>query len=201
MIRDKRTMYDLLAAGKFGNTIPQFFSVAAWKASGDHKRYPFWGVRSGTVSAHPACRLYCPAAEVEKYANDHFPDGPNISMMVDAVAGVSAWLEAWESPGGLIVEGIERPEVWNGWNWRNSMKNPARRQRWEGSAARMVLARNLNENSLADLGVLLDAYPDHVVELSALDRCLGSVPHRNAVVWTTTSRTRETSPRQAAGAS
>ena len=103
-VRDKATMYRLLAAGQFGNTIPQFFSAAEWQAHPDSRRYPFWGVRSARTSMHPACRLYCPAVEVAEYAARHFPDGPNISMMVDAVAGVRAWLEVWDSPTGLVVE-------------------------------------------------------------------------------------------------
>jgi hypothetical protein len=183
MITDKADMYRRLAAGQFGNTTPQYFSVAEWHASGDADRYQFWGVRSAKTSAHPACRLYCPAAEVVEYAARHFPDGPNISMMVDAVATVTAWLEIWDSPAGLVVEGIEWPRLADGWNWRNSMKNPQRSRRWEGTAARMVLARHLNANSLGDLHELFERFPGHVLELSALDRCLGMRPHRNAIVW------------------
>lgn len=181
-ITDKRQMYRLLQAGAFGNTVPQYFSVAEWEA-GDAREYPFWGVRSARTSMHPACRLYCPTAAVAAYAARHFADGVNISMMVDAVAGVTAWLEVWDSPVGLVVEGIEHPRTWDGWNWRNSMKDPARTRRWEGVAARAVLARHLDPNSRDDLAVLLDRYPGHVVELSNLDRCLGTVPHRSAIVW------------------
>ena len=182
-ITDKRQMYRLLAAGSFGNTIPQFFSVADWLASPDAARFPLWGVRSARTSMHPACRLNCPAAEVAAHAARHFPDGPNISMMVDAVAGVTAWLEVWESPGGLVVEGVEHPDTAGGWTWRNSMRDPARRRAWHGTAARLLLARHLNENDRDDLAMTLDRFPGHVVELSALDRCLGVVPHRRGVVW------------------
>lgn len=182
MIRDKATMYRMLSAGEFGNTIPQYFSVEAWKASGDDRRYEMWGVRSATVANHPACRLYCPADEVEAYAAKHF-DTPNISMMVDAVAGVLAWLEVWDSPTGLVVEGILHPPLCEGWNWRNSMKRPERRKRFEGVVATFALRQVLNENSFDDLRDVLHRFPNHVVELSALNACIGSKPHRNAVVW------------------
>lgn len=182
-VTTKSDMYKRLAAGEFGNAIPQYFSVEEWRASGDDRRFALWGVRSARTSMHPACRLNCPAAEVAAHVATHFADGPNISMMVDAVAGIGAWLEVWDAPGGLVVEGIERPDVAGGWTWRNSMKEPSRRRRWEGVAARLVLARHLNENSRDDLAALLDRYPDHVVEVSALDRCIGNVPHRNGVVW------------------
>lgn len=182
-ILDKAEMYRRLTAGEFGNTVTQFFSVQDWQASGDDRRFKFWGVRSGRVSAHPACRLYCPAEEVPEYVAKHFPDGPNISMMVDAVATVTAWLEIWDSPIGLVVEGTEWPDVAGGWNWRNSMKDPKRSKRWEGVAAKLVLQRHLNANSLDDALELFERYPGHVLEVSALDRCLGSIPHRNHVVW------------------
>lgn len=179
----KSQMYAMLSAGDFGNTIPQFYSVEEWAYSPDSSRYKLWGVRSAKQSMHPACRLNCPSSEVAAYADKHFADGPNISMMVDAVAQVTAWLEIWRSPTGLYVQGIENPPTWYGWNWRNSMNDPQRLKRWENTAARNVLARNLNENSFQDLHDLLDRYDDHVVELSALNRCIGTIPHRNAVVW------------------
>ena len=176
-------MYRLLAAGSFGNTVPQYFSVEAWRASADYRLYPQWGVRSATVSGHPACKLWVPTTDVAGYAAQHFPGTANISPMVDAVAEVTAWLEVMQSQSGLVVEGVVSPRVSEGWNWRNSMRDPTRRKRWEGTAAKCVLVHNLNDNSLADLNVLLDQYPEHVVELSAINRCLGTVPHRNAIIW------------------
>lgn len=179
-VGDKATMYRMLAAGKFGNTIPQYFSVHAWVQSGDADRYSHWGVR--TLKPGGPCRLNCPTTEVVSTIYD-FAQPCNISLMVDKVATVTAWLEAWDSPTGLVVEGIEWPDTAGGWTWRNSMPDPAKRKRWEGTAARMVLARHLNENSRDDLWRVLDEFPDHVVELSALSRCIGMVPHRNGCVW------------------
>jgi hypothetical protein len=182
-IRTKVEMYDRLSAGEFGNTIPQFLSVADWQASPDSSRFSLWGVRSARHSMHPDCRLNCPAAEVAEYAERHFPDGPNISMMVDNVATITAWLEIVESDTGLVVEGIEWPAVDQGWTWRNSMRDPIRRQAWSGASAKAVLRRHLNPNSLDDLWEVLDRWPGHVVELSALDCCFGTTRGRNAVVW------------------
>lgn len=182
-VRTKADMYAQLKRGEFGNTIPQFLDVRELEASPDSKRFTMWGVRSAVHSMHPACRLYCPREEVADYARHHFADGVNISTMVDAVSTVLAWLEVWDSPTGLVVEGIQYPRTWDGWNWRNSMRETSRRKAWSGIAARHVLARHLNMNSADDLAILLREYPDHVIELSALDRCFGTVPHRNAVVW------------------
>jgi hypothetical protein len=180
LIRSKSQMYRMLSRGDFGNTIPQYFSVEQWEASGDNVRYPLWGVRSAKAAAHPACRLNCPVGEVAHYARQNFADGVNISMMVSAVSQVTAMLHVVELNGqGLVVDGIEWPSLSD---WRRGMASPERKQ-WHGVAARHVLARHLNENSLADLFEVLATWPGAVVELSALDRCIGVLSHRNAVVW------------------
>lgn len=183
IILHKSRMYQLLKAGEFGNTIPQFMSVDEWNASPDSKRIPFWGIRSSKIPGHPACIMHCPADQVEEYAIRHFgADAVNISMMVDLAATVLAWLEIVELPCGLVVEGTIAPDVPE-WTWRNTMRNPERTRQWEGSAAKLLLESVLNENSLADMEIVLGNYPGHVVELTALDACMGLVPHRNAIVW------------------
>ena len=182
-VTNKTQMYAMLAAGAFGNTIRQYFDLDVWQSDPDADRIATWGVR--TLTPGGPCRLNCPNHEVPRTALEFIAAGHkvNISMMVDRLATVTAWLEVWDSPTGLVVEGVEHPDTANGWTWRNSMPDPNRRKKWEGVAARMVLARHLNENDRDDLAALLDRYPDHVVELSGLDRCLGTVPGRRAVVW------------------
>jgi len=178
-ITNKRDMYRLLTAGSLGNTIPQWFDVSEWERSADAGRYPLWGVRS-LVPGGP-CRLNCPAAEVRATAErpEFQRAGVNVSAMVDAVTVVTAWLEVYDSPTGLVVYGIEYPP--RGVSWREWM--PTRGRHWEGTAARMVLRKHLNPNSLDDLSTVLDRWPGHVVELSAVEGCFGTVPGRNGIVW------------------
>lgn len=178
-VTTKQQMYDLLRAGAFGNTVPQWMSVAEWAADPAAAGWPSWGVRSLTPGG--PCAFYVPSGKVPSVAAAA-GGRVNLSPMVDAVAGITAWLEVWESPTGLVVEGVEYPDIPRE-TWRTAMPDPARRRSWAGLAAYMVLARHLNPNSKADLWDVLGAYPGHVVELSALDRCLGTVEHRNAVVW------------------
>lgn len=180
-VADKATMYRLLAAGAFGNTIPQYFSVAEWEASGDARRFRWWGVR--TLTPGGPCRLNCPAEEVEATVAGFAPHKPNISLMADRVAAVTLWADVWDAPAGLVVEGIEHPRTADGWTWRNSMPDPTKRRRWEGTAAKLVLRRHLDANDLDDLAAVFDRWPGHVLELSALDRCLGIRPHRRGIVW------------------
>lgn len=176
VVSSKRTMYRLLAAGAFGNTIPQHFTVADWVSSGDAAKYAFWGVRS-QIPGGP-CRLYCPTAEVEETAIS-FECDFNISMMIDAVTSVTLWADVWESPTGLVVYGIEYPP--RGSSWRKLM--PTEGRHWHGTAAKMMLRKHLNPNSIEDLDAVLEEYDGHVLELSATEDCVGLIPHRNHVVW------------------
>lgn len=181
-ITDKRVMYRLLAAGAFGNTIPMWTDAATWERESP-PRIDWWGVR--TMTPGGPCRLNCPRAEVAATFAEYEAAGhrAQISMMVDRVASVLLWADVWDSPAGLVVEGIEYPDTAAGWTWRNSMPDPAKRRRWEGTAAQMVLRRHLDANDLDDIAAVFERWPGHVLELSALDRFVGCVPHRRGIVW------------------
>ena len=183
VIKDKRTMYELLAAGRLGNTCPQWFSVQDWMLDDRTEKYEWWGVR--TLTPAGPCKLNCHRDDVLPTADQYERLGHdvNISPMIDKFCTVTAWLEVWDSPAGLVVEGIEYPDTKGGWTWRNSMPDPSRRKRWEGVAARMILRKHLNENSYDDVCELMERYPDHVIEFSATDRKFGTVPHRNWCCW------------------
>lgn len=124
----------------------------------------------------PADRVYETATEYERAGH-----GVNISPMVDSFTRVRLWADVWDSPTGLVVYGIEYPDTDAGLTWRNAM--PTKGRHWFGTAAKMLLDRHLNENSRDDLRILLEQYPDHVVELSAIDACYGTEKHRNSIVW------------------
>jgi hypothetical protein len=190
-VQTKADMYQRLAAGEFGNTIPQYFSCRDWLNRSDDETYPAWGVR--TLKPGGPCRLNCPPGEVVATACQYQAAGYdiNISMMVDTVTTIKAWLEIVDlspNPMGLwsetlSVEGIEWPDTCNGATWRNSMPNPLLRRQWNGKAARLVLERHLRRDSLTAIDRLLLGYPQHVIELSALDKCLGTLPNQNHVIW------------------
>lgn len=177
-ITSKSQMYRLLASGVLGNTIPQYFSLDEWRASGDDQRYPFWGVR--TLGVGGLCRLNCPVAEVPATVHEYEDAGCrcNISVMISSVGQVT-WLgDIWDSPTGLELNGVEMPPRVH--NWRELMRSPTR---WTGAVARHLLRKHLNPNSLDDLWCLLERYPGHVVELSAMECEFGVVPGRNAIIW------------------
>lgn len=178
-VRSKGRMYDMLASGAFGNTTFQWFSLKKWNNDPESSRYQEWGVR--TLSAGGPCRLYCPREEVEATVLNYQRAGHdcNISVMVDAVARVTLWADVYDSPTGIQVYGIENPG--KGQSWRKLM--PSEGRQYSGLTARMLLQKHLNPSSLADLEAVLEQWPSHVVELSALARCFGTVSGRNAVVW------------------
>lgn len=180
-VSTKRRMYELLAGGAFGNTVPQYFDLLSWRVSADHGKYPLWGIRSGLAGADKRCRLNVPTEEVGPLYTEWFGAmGGNISPMIDRWAILRA--EVWEShigPFGLTVffaDGFDPTDP-----WRGSFRKYGRQV--NGIEANMLLKRNLWPSDLEDLRATLDAYPGHVVELSACSRAVGVLPSRNTVIW------------------
>lgn len=176
-ITSKPQMYKLLATGLLGNTINQYFSVEEWQSSEEYHKFDIWGVRSMTPGG--PCRLYCPKDEVVETAESFKPHQINISIMIDAVARVVLMADIFMGDYGLELYGIENPT--KGANWRRDMPSMGRTYRF--TAARGVIARCLTPADREDLNELLDLYPGHVIELSAIDRCLGIYPHRKGIIW------------------
>ena len=177
-IATKQQMYELLRAGRLGNTIPSWSSVLDWKASPDSRLFFFWGVR--TMTPGGPCRLFCPTAEVADIVAD-FAQPVNISIMVDAIHDVTVtlWADCYEAEDGLYISATEYPP--KGANWRKD--KPILDKEFRGIAANHLLRKHMDENSREDLRILLDEYPGHVVEFSCLNKCLGLISNRNSIVW------------------
>lgn len=177
-VTNKADMYKRLCAGEFGNTTSQYFSLGDWEASKEYPRYEYWGIRSATTAGHPKTKMYVHRDDVRDYVLLHFLTGVNISVMVDSVRRVTAFCNAIRTENGLLVEAVLDPE--RGVSWRKAMLSPVSFYRTD---AVTLLRSILNANSYDDVSDLLDRYPDHVVEFSALDSCFGLIPHRNHIVW------------------
>jgi hypothetical protein len=178
-VLSKRQMYRDIVAGRYGNTTPQWMDVDSWRSHRDFSRYQVWGVR--TLTPGGPCRLFCPREEVQATAEEYQRQGHrvNISIMLDAVVGVTLMCDVFDSDTGLRVYGVEYPGKKA--NWRDVMPRLGRQH--DGIDAAMLLRRHLNPCSYADLEALRERYPGHVYELSACDRCIGTAPGRNAIVW------------------
>lgn len=179
MIGTKAEMYDMLYGGEFGNTVPMWFSAWRWLESQSENNYPYWGIR--TLTPGGPCLLNCPAYETYGVARKYELNGHsvNISPMIDRITTVTMWANLWDSPSGLVLECIENPPKRG--SWRELM--PIQAKTYTGTAAKMRLERHLNPNSLDDLRILIDQYPNAVYEFSAMASCFGTVPGRNAVIW------------------
>jgi hypothetical protein len=174
-VRSKQDMYRRLAAGGFGNTSPMWLDHTHWACTSPD--LPLWGVRS-LVAGGP-CRLDVPTHEVFAECRKVLSAGYDyqISAMVDSFR--TAVFNVWDSPTGLVVEGVEWPGPDQ--KWRQLFSGP--HAKWSGVAAKMVLRRHMNENSWDDFNVLLEQYPGHVYEMTTMNICFGTVPHRNTVLW------------------
>lgn len=183
-ITSKKRMYDLLVAGRLGNTVPQFFSTWDWQASEEYQRCEYWGVRGANKSGHPGCKMNLKREEILPHLKQFFPDGGyNISVMLERIPGmkITGWFEVVRDHRGLIVSGFLNPLDENPFRvWREAFKKP---NQWKDMEGIGILKQYLNDCSYEDLQLLLSRYTGHVIEMSALNQCYGTMAHRNACVW------------------
>lgn len=179
MITDKATMYRMLNQGCFGNTVPAFMSLKEWENRSDYYKssvFPLWGIRS-MKSGDKRMKLDVPTKDVSSYVHKWFGEDPcNISPMVDQWLTMRA--EIFESTTGLTVRTVIGH---NSVKWRDAFREFE--LTLSRIAAVMHLKSYLNSNSYDDLVDILDKYPQHVVELTALNVCRGTVHGRNAIIW------------------
>lgn len=178
-VSSKADMYRRSVAGEFGNTLPRFFTIREWWAASPRPGF-LWGVQHTAIAGFPGTRLNVPTEDVTILVTDHgFGADYVISPMLHQYGRVQ-WegdvCSRWDGPG-LICSGSLKPAPGS---WRRHMLAP---RLWEGTAATILLRYVLNDNSYDDVQSLIEDYPDHVVELSALDCCVGTKEHRNAVIW------------------
>ncbi len=174
-VLNKADMYRRIATGEFGNVLPKWYDFDAWCVEANPRAGQLWGVQHTKIAGFPGTRLNVDSMNVLAVVDGGDFRGENycISTMIHQHGNV-----LWE--GDVTREYISGNFAPAGGSWRRHMLKP---RLISGSAARLVLRSLLNENSFDDLETLLDNYPDHVVELTALDCCYGTVPHRNGIVW------------------
>ena len=170
----KEVMYRNLEAGMYGNTLPMWRSVEEFESVA-LKPWKSYGIRSMTPrGTFNAFVKECDVKSVCYSRSDKYV----ISPMIDDIAHVTLWANVYEDEAGLNVEYVEHPE--RGVSWREGMQHPLK---VSGVLARRLLRHHLNTAAMDDLDILINNYPRYVIELSAMDRCLGTVPGRNAIIW------------------
>lgn len=183
-ITSKKRMYELLAAGRLGNTTPQFFDRESWtRFVGDYPdKYLYWGVRNAVVADDPRSGLNVPTPDVFRLLAEWYPSGTgfNLSPMIQRYATLNAQTD------GRTLEWID-PFRWAEWGhaghpWRFGFKN-CRMETDSPTAVRAILGAYLWPAALEQIDWLLSAYPDHVVEFTACDRAAGLQENNNMIVW------------------
>lgn len=178
-VLSKKQMYAMRDAGAFGNVIPRWTTLDSWVRTGPGADR-LWGVQHTTIAGFPGTRLDVKTDAVHGVIEaGGFGFDYCISPMVHQYGAVK-----WEgdialdpTTGRVFCSGNPAPAPGS---WRRHMLKP---RLYEGSAALVLLDNILNPASREDLEHLLLEYPGHVIELSALDVCFGTVPGRNAVIW------------------
>lgn len=160
--------------GEFGNGSPTWDTLEAW----DEGRTVFpenslFNLRSrhrGGITLYNLC-----SDEVHRYYAQWSGDKPYISVMCPHDKTILQGEILQGSNGlGLYYTTDQRP-----------MREALRSQSCsvEGLAAVMLLKKALNPKSYDWLQVLLDRYPGHVVEFTALSTEWGTLPGYNTLFW------------------
>lgn len=170
-ITTKDEMYRLLAAGQLGNHIPQWFSLAEWRASGHTGEV---GIRAMVPGGQ--FHDHIPADHVLEICNYLTKTGQrfNISPMFRD-ADILMCAEVCQAP---LLSAFWSPARIH---YREALRVAGKMI--YGVVANRILRHFLNENSYDDLMGLLEAYPGHAIELTCYNHCCGVLPHRNAIIW------------------
>jgi hypothetical protein len=174
-VRNKAQMYRMLARGDFGNTVPQWFTVAEFLE--DDPPFAEYGVRS--LAPGKRCDYHVAKADVPALCREWPPDsrGFNVSPMLESYGAH----RVFQGQARRFDDGLHL--------WYSLADLPSRVALQEhgdyvvGLRAKMLVEHFCDPSSAADLFDLLDDYPGHVVEFSTCDRNVGRVPNRNTVVW------------------
>lgn len=94
------------------------------------------------------------------------------------------------APDSLLLAQGEIYYDWRGWHllWNTEQTNMRKAlsdypRVAQGLAAREILKHFCCSSSYADIEVLIELYPDHVIEFGCYARNLGNIEHRNTIIW------------------
>lgn len=183
-ICSKLENYRLCHAGAYGNRLRQWDSIEAWKASGYGEPVC---MRTALHAGGGPKRFFVRPEEVESLAalwkiEHKVPrDRIRLSEMADGVRV----LQGQYFNGVVEIDG----EVRNGVFKLTFASGPipialqAHQKTVYGLTATLLIQHFMTPSSFSDFQELLDRYPDHVLEFSVWESCIGDTPGRNAVVW------------------
>lgn len=177
-VTNKMMMYESLAAGAFGNTYPEWRTLADWNrdvtvgsAYFDHEP---WAVRSFKKSDKARLRLDLRKEDVAAYVQNNFAPDEKVSIGPVFNAWMTARIDVYLSPVppcGLNVLWTPDKTLRSGW------------ESLSGLRAVGLMRKHLWPSDYDAIQELLEDYPGHVVEFTAFTKAVGTIPNRNAMVW------------------
>ncbi len=181
-VRDKKQNYDLWQSGAYGNKLKAWRTINEWRDSGYRGKVALRYLgRSGggacTYNLHPkevdaeVSKWVERGLQVERMMLNEMADGNSTVLQGEYFSGV---MHAAAKPESFFFSLASVP-------MRLALKSAP--QHTNGLRARLLLRHFMTPSSHADFVALLDQYPEHVVEVSVFERCLGDLPQRNALVW------------------
>lgn len=169
-ITNKNRMYFLWKRGAFGN------KVAHWDTLGEFISSTYEG-RCGFRSTKIGSRNMGVFDSKEELLKNH-PVTNEVLVYSEGTLSDTVIIQ------GEITRGISGLYLY--YSTVKDMMRPALATRTSyalRTEAHSILQTYCDPASYEDLMLLLDMYPDHVIEFSTFSHNLGIVPHRNTVIW------------------
>jgi len=173
-LRSKRDSYDLLMRGLLGNTLRFWSSFdevrdSAYRGSVSMRyvggsRFCAYDVPFSRISRVQKKWIAAGARKELIHFNESAPDD-HLLIQGELMRG---------SLGLHLFYSSEKKKM------REALKDG---KHAKGLTAKLFLEHFLIPPSYDDMNLLLDSFPDHVVEFSTYSFCLGSMPRRNTVIW------------------
>jgi hypothetical protein len=175
----------LWQAGAYGNKLSSWSTLHDWRLS-EYRGLVTLRSREGAGGGHCIYDVV-PGEVLLAVVELHRLGVPDGKIMVNECAPREAVLLQGEYRNDVVeldgefAVGYFVYSLARGLHMRDALKNS--RQVSHGLAADLLLKQHMTPASHEDWNLLIDKYPGHVLEVSVYDRCLGDLPHRNALVW------------------
>jgi len=187
-VRTKVRNYDLWQSGAFGNRLRSWRTLDEWRASGYGGPVALRELSASAGTVRYDLDPYEVVPALEEWLRR---GGSSDAIMINEMAPRCEILQG-EYYNGVLAAGSPDPrgtEAVVTPFFYSRLMVPMRRalrqapERASGLWADLLLRGAMTTASHDDWRGLLDRYPDHVLEVSVFDRCLGDLPGRNALVW------------------
>lgn len=171
LITSKAQSISLVNSGAFGNTVRVWPSVAAMRASGFKGDVVIRSYHSGF-----ATRYNVKQADLDGILDDLAAKGYPLG---------SLYLNEACPDEHLLLQGevVGRHLTYSSLKLPTKMALQRECRYADGSATEAILRWAMNDGSYDDFQVLREQHPGAVIEFGCYGVCLGSVPHRNVLIW------------------